>query len=96
MFVFKPQMELVCHNLMFERIKSENEWSKHIIIVNGTLLSYAAPKPIEQPPPPFKYTWLIVGVLIGVIFLILLVILIHCYVKKNKGEQYYGEWHNRC
>ncbi|XP_067935607.1 uncharacterized protein [Watersipora subatra] len=41
--------------------------------------------------PPFAYTPVIVGAVAGLIFLILLIIMIRCYVKKNTGEQYYVE-----
>ena len=43
---------------------------------------------MEDPPPP--YMWPIVGAILGFLFLVLIIILINCYVQKNKGEQYYG------
>jgi len=40
-------------------------------------------------PPPWPHWPLVGGVVGGFLFLVLLIVLINCYVQKNRGEQYY-------
>lgn len=47
-------------------------------------------------PPPWPHWPLVGGVIGGFIFLVLLIVLINCYVQKNRGEQYYGKCIYQC
>ena len=44
-----------------------------------------------SPEASFEYIPLIAGSIGGGVFLMLLIVLIHCCVQKNAGEHYYGK-----
>ena len=54
-----------------------------ICLVEATTLPYTGPKERIWP--------VIVGAVVGMIFLVVLLILIVCVVQKNRGAQYYGK-----
>lgn len=53
-------------------------------------LYIVAPAAVVPTPPPWPHLPVVLGAVGGFLFLILLIVLINCFVQKNKGEQYYG------
>ena len=45
---------------------------------------------VDPPPEPWPYWPVVGGVVGGIIFLVMVILLINCYVQRNRGEQYYG------